>query len=254
MKQVEFEFPLPYFIINKNFTIHSYSREAARLFQLQEDFLQIVDEESRDKVKAWVIPEKIQTERNLEVLLKPLNQLDPFVADLYVNWTNDLYAQVVVVPKDEQVSKVAKSLAKLRTRLNDTNFELLEEKEKLEKAVQQNNKLSAPFIELTSTTAVVPLFGDLTWEKLDAVQENLLVAAQRKEKDRLLFDFTAVGNIKKDGIHVLISLMTALFYMGTEVTVTGITPVQVKELYETNLPSRLQFIHSLESAIQTYCT
>lgn len=52
----------------------------------------------------------------------------------------------------------------LRSRLNATDFELLEEKEKLEEDISHGNRLSAPFIRLTSDTALVPLKGALLIE------------------------------------------------------------------------------------------
>ncbi|WP_431804341.1 hypothetical protein [Halobacillus andaensis] len=56
----------------------------------------------------------------------------------------------------------------------------VEEKEKLEEAIEQNNRLSAPFIELTKDTALVPLFGDLTSDKMQAVEDYLLKASQKR--------------------------------------------------------------------------
>ncbi|KHE73099.1 STAS domain-containing protein [Halobacillus sp. BBL2006] len=253
MKLVERAFPLPYYVINKNFHIQSFSREAKDLHGPKENLLDIFDQDSLSKVKDWVVPE-IQ-KASIEIHLKPTGTEDRLItADLYVSWENDLYAQVILMLKDNNLNKVTRTLDQLRSRLNDTNFELLEEKEKLEEAIEQNNRLSAPFIELTTDTAFVPLFGDLTHEKMYAVEDYLLYSSQKDEIDRILFDFTAVGNLQKEGVQVFINIMTSLFYMGPEIVLIGIQPEQAKRLSEMNLPSEVIFINSLQQAIMKYCS
>jgi rsbT co-antagonist protein RsbR len=253
MKLVDRAFPIPYYVINKNFNIQSLSQEAEDLHGPKENLLDIFDQDSLSKVKDWVVPE-IQ-KASIEIHLKPKGAEDrPITADLYVSWENDLYAQVILMLKDNNLNKVTKTLDQLRSRLNDTNFELLEEKEKLEEAIDQNNRLSAPFIELTADTALVPLFGDLTQEKMYAVEDYLLYSSQKDEIDRILFDFTAVGNLQREGVQVFINIMTSLFYMGPEIVLIGIQPDQAKRLSEMNLPSEVIFINSLQQAIMKYCS
>ncbi|MCP3028231.1 STAS domain-containing protein [Halobacillus sp. A5] len=253
MKQADRAFPLPYYKINKNFTVQTYSEEAFKLWGNQENLLHIIDEESIEKVKKWISPDIHKS--SVEAHLKPVNGgNDPLTADVYTTWNNDLYAEVILMMKDDKLNRVTKTLNQLRSRLNDTNFELLEEKEKLEEAIDQNNKLSAPFIELTLNTALIPLFGDITSDKFHTVEEGLLHASQKEDIDRLLFDFTAVGEIHREGIHVLTDMMTSLFYMGTEIIVIGVKPQQAKQLHELNLPLNVQFIHSLQQAVAKYCT
>ncbi|WP_173915717.1 STAS domain-containing protein [Halobacillus sp. Marseille-Q1614] len=252
MKQADRSFPLPFYVINKNFYVQSYSKQAKDLWGEPDSLLEIIDEESKNKIKKWVAPELHQTA--LEVHLKPFNaEPDPITADMYVTWNNDLYAQVIFLIKDEKLRKVTKTLNNLRSRLNDTNFELLEEKEKLEEVIDQNNRLSAPFIELTQDTALIPLFGDLSEEKMRAVENNLLVSSQKEDMDRLLFDFTAVGEMDREGVHVLTNMMTSLFYMGLDIIIIGVKPVQAKHLHEMEIPSQVNFMNSLQQAIDKYC-
>jgi len=252
MKQVERVFPLPYYRINKNFYIYAYSKEACDLHGMKEHLLDIFDEASLSKVKETVKPE-IQ-KASLEVHLKPLDKQDSIkTADMYVSWENDLYAEVLLHVKDERLSKVTQTLTQLRSRLNDTNFELLEEKEKLEEAIEQSNRLSAPFIVLSLDTAMIPLFGDITKEKMHAVEDSLLKSSQREGIDRLLFDFTAVGEFNRDGIHVLTDMMKSLFYMGAEIIMIGIQPHQAKLLNDFKLPLEINYMHSLQQAVAKYC-
>ncbi|MGP4077957.1 STAS domain-containing protein [Halobacillus sp. K22] len=253
MKQVDRTFPLPYYRINKNFIIYAYSKEAGDLHGVKEYLLDIFDDSSHAKIKDSVKPE-IQ-KASLEVHLKPVNEQDTIkTADMYVSWENDLYAEVLLHVKDEELSKVNQTLTQLRGRLNETNFELLEEKEKLDEAIEQSNRLSAPFIVLSPDTATIPLFGDITTEKMYAVEESLLKSSQREGIDRLLFDFTAVGEFNREGIRVLSDMMKSLFYMGLDISIIGIQPHQAKELNELKLPPEINYMHSLQQAVAKYCS
>ncbi|ELK47007.1 STAS domain-containing protein [Halobacillus sp. ACCC02827] len=252
MKQVERTFPLPYFIINKNYFVQSYSKEAEQAFGRQENLLELLDEASVPKVKNWVTPEVQKL--SLEVHLKPEDgQGNPQTCDMHVKWENDMYAEVLILTKDEQLSKVTKTLDQLRSRLNDTNFELLEEKEKLEDAIENSNQLSAPFIRLTADTALVPLFGDITAEKMYSVETSILKAAQKSDIDRVLFDFTAVGEMELEGAGLLKNIMISLLYMGAEVMIIGMQPVQAQSFQMQHFPSSIKYMNSLQQAVQKYC-
>lgn len=252
MKRVNRTFPLPYFTINKNFIIQDYSEEAEKIFGGVENLLHVFDEDSVPKVKKWVVPEVQKL--TLETHLKPFGlEKNPITCNLHVNWQNDLYAEVLIILKDDQLIKVTKTMDQLRSRLNDTNFALLEEKEKLEEAIQHGNRLSAPFICLTHDTALVPLFGQITVEKMYAVESQLLQSSHDEEVDRILFDFTAVGEIDQEGTQVLKDIMTSLFYMGVRVVIVGLQPKQVKNFHVLQFPSQIKFMNSLQQAIKEYC-
>ncbi|WP_431804343.1 hypothetical protein [Halobacillus andaensis] len=70
----------------------------------------------------------------------------------------------------------------------------------------------------------------------------------------MLFDFTAVGEINRESIYMLVNLITSQFYMGIEIITSGVRPKQAKMLHELNLPLQVSFIHSLQQAIAKYCT
>ncbi|MBA2175716.1 STAS domain-containing protein [Halobacillus locisalis] len=251
MKLVDRSYPLPFFTINKNHSIYSYSKEAKELFGEPKNLLEILDEDSVEKMKEWVTPDIHKA--SLEVHVKSQQEgVDLLTVDLHVKWDNDLYGEVLLIVKDEKLTKVTRTLDQLRSRLNDTNFELLEEKEKLEEAVEQNNQLSAPFIVLNDQAALIPLFGDITEEKMYSVESQLLQQSQESEVDQLLFDFTAVGEMQRSGVHVLLNVITSLVYMGSEISFIGVQPAQAKQLKEINLPNEIQFLSSLQMALNKY--
>lgn len=252
MKRVDHSFPLPVFTINKNFILQSYSKEAEDSFVITQNFLDLFDEGSLSKLKKWINPEVKKV--TLEVQLKPFgNARNPVTCDLHVKWSNDLHAEVLLILKDDQMERVTTMMNQLRARLNDTNFQLLEEKEKLEEALELNNRLSAPFITLTEETALIPLFGDLSLDKMDVVEEPLLQRVNQGGIERVLLDFTAVGDIPKDGAQALKSLTASLFYMGAAVVITGVRPEQVPKLQHIRFPIEVSYLHSLQQAIYKYC-
>ncbi|MFQ3544798.1 STAS domain-containing protein [Halobacillus rhizosphaerae] len=250
MKQVDYPFPLPYYTVNRNFTIQTYSKEAFELAGVQQNLLDIIDPESHNKLRDWVSADGHLARSPLEINLVPLKDSEQLqTADVYLGWDNDLYAQVMILVKDKKLAKVTHSLQQLRTRLEDTNFELMEKKEELEKVIEQNNHLSAPFIKLTNRRALVPLFGNLTQEKMNAVSNHLLSTAQKESAEVILFDFTAVGEVNKESIEILIRLMTSLFYMGGRIVALGVKPEHAKLLHREDFPARLQFMNSVEQAL-----
>ncbi|MFD1020458.1 STAS domain-containing protein [Thalassobacillus hwangdonensis] len=252
MERVEHFFAIPYLGINKYFQIQYFSSEVEQLTVLKDNFLDMLDDESREKVQKWLTPSMKKVK--VEVNVKPLQaDADPIVADIHARWHNDLQADIMVIKRDEKLIRVTDSLNQLQYRLNDTNFELLEEKEKLEQAIIENNRLSAPFITLTNETALVPIFGEISVEKLHAIESHLLFEVQENDVDRLLFDFTAVGEMEKEGFLVLQNLIQSLFYMGCEVAFVGIQPKQAQHMHHMKMKFDITYLTSLHQALQKYC-
>lgn len=250
MRQVHDQLPIPFVTIDRKFYILEYTPEANELLDLNPSFLESVDKDSHDKVIKWVNPDagKVNIEINME------KGSEVFLIDLYVHWKNDLQAEVIMMPKYEENNHVSGMLEKLQKRLNDTNFELLEEKDKLEAAVDQNNRLSAPYIGLTTDTALIPLFGDLDERKLFAIKEQVLQEVHHYNHDRVLFDFTGVGAFNSEALHLLRDIFTSLLYMGKEVVIIGVKPDQARKLNEMSIQMNLQYMHSLQKAIEKFCS
>ncbi|WP_028783621.1 STAS domain-containing protein [Thalassobacillus devorans] len=252
MKLVENIFSVPYLIINRQYEVLYFSKEVEEITDLSSNFLELVDEGSISKVQEEVSPAKNKNKVEINIY-QGERKLDPLLIDLYIHWKNDLQAELLLIPKDQRISDITVSLGELRSRLSNTNFELLEEKEKLQEAIDENNRLSAPFIELSSTTALVPLFGDLNDEKMYTISDNLLEAAQQADKETILVDLTAVGDIHHDGIVVFQNIVQSLSYMGIEIVVIGVNPDHAQKINQLQLKLGLRFISSLHKAIQKYC-
>ncbi|PBB06258.1 hypothetical protein CKW00_04305 [Salimicrobium humidisoli] len=246
MKRVEAIFPLPYFEIDAAWNIVAYSQEAEELFGLPDNLTKIVDEGTYDKAREWVDFHHRKTVIEMNVIKE---NSDVILADVYITWTDEEKAELLLIPKDSQVDKVAASLKTLQSELLKTKTELIEEKERAEQVIEQNNKLSAPFISLNKETALVPLFGDVSYEKMMSVEQNLLSAVRESEADELLFDFTAVGDIEKEGFNYLASVIKALSHMGLDLFVIGLRPGHVPNIFKWSLPEDVRFMQSLEQVI-----
>ncbi|WP_204854986.1 STAS domain-containing protein [Salimicrobium jeotgali] len=248
MKRVEATFPLPYYEIDAAWNIIAYSQEAEGLFGLPDNLTKIVDEGTYDKAREWVNFHRRKTVIEMNVIKE---NSDVILADVYITWTDEEKAELLLIPKDSQVDKVAASLKTLQSELLKTKTELIEEKERAEQVIEQNNKLSAPFISLNKETALVPLFGDLSYDKIMSVEHNLLEAVRESEAEELLFDFTAVGNIEREGFNYLASVLKALSHIGVELFVIGLKPGHVPNIFKWSLPEGVRFRQSLEQVISS---
>ncbi|KGP72561.1 STAS domain-containing protein [Pontibacillus yanchengensis] len=251
MQQVHDQMPLPLLQINTKFDTLQYTPEASEVFDITENFLNMVDEGSKSKVEKWIHPSQGKSMLEINVYGK---SSDVVLTEVYVRWLNDLHAEVILHPKEKQNEHITTMLDKLQNRLNDTNFALLEEKEKVEDTLKENHRLSAPFIQLTEGIAFVPLFGDLSEEKLFTIKEQVLAEAHNYQTDRILFDFTAVGELDAEGFCVLNDVFKTLDFMGKEIVLIGVKPNHSMKINEFKVQLNIQFLHSLQTAIYRYCS
>ncbi len=141
----------------------------------------------------------------------------------------------------------------LQNRLSSTDFELFEKKEELEKAFMEIDKLSGPFITLSAEVALIPMFGDITPRKINAIKENTLKSAYKHDLDTMLFDFTGAGSITREGLQQMESLFTALSYMGgIEAVIVGVKPEHAKQMNALNADEEFSFLSTLQEAMKKH--
>ncbi|MEK4027113.1 STAS domain-containing protein [Pseudobacillus sp. FSL P4-0506] len=216
-------FPLPYFQINKEGVILAYSDAAANLFHInQGNILALVDKASEEKVKTFIF--KRENPQKIEANFKTkINSIQLF--DIHLSWDEQSNGHMVLLVKDQLNKHLEDRLLSLQKRLSSTNFELFEKKEELERTLIRLRELSGPFIALSSGLAFIPLFGDITKEKLEAITGKALQSAYEGDYSHIVVDFTAVGQIEKEGVDKLLELFTMLRYMsGAEIEVVGMKP------------------------------
>jgi rsbT co-antagonist protein RsbR len=239
--------PLPYFLISSDWKILDYSQAASRIFLIGDDFSSLVDEENRQKVCEYIQPRlpEMQFELNMKTKQDPLT-----VFEISVRWEADR-AHIICTEKTNEVNQLASQLMKLRTRLSETDFELLEKKEELEDAINRIHKLSGPFIPLYEEAGLVPLFGDLQADKLQVIEANILSKIDEGEYEQVFFDFHGVGKITVDGKEKLGQLFESIQLMGTKTVIVGLSPSQVQGFGSKGM-LQAAAMGSLQQAISIY--
>lgn len=244
--------PIPYFQINREYEILNRSKLAQEQFPNVEGFLELVDGDSLEKAERTL--QTYSRETKFELVMKTFHS--PFTLfEVRLSWDMDDTCEIICIEKSSENEKLSLQIDRLRARLQNTDFELLDKKNELEAALHQINELSGPFISLTNDTALIPLFGDLTEDKMTLISKKILDNAHNKDQERLYFDFTGVAEITKEGFKELQQVFKTLWYMGQiEAIIIGITPQQAVMLNNLDAEYHLKFVSTLKDAIKELYT
>ncbi|SEJ79830.1 rsbT co-antagonist protein RsbR [Bhargavaea ginsengi] len=249
MEQLTLPLPLPYLKVNRDGRIVAYSALAEDHFDLSSGHIRtLVDEESINKLdrissEAGLSPVKM--ELNMKTNENPLG-----LFDVHLQWDSENQAGMIFLPKDSSNEELIQKLADIQNRLSSSDFELLEKKEELENVLKRMDRLSGPFIPLSDTLCLIPLFGDITADKINTISESCLQSVFSGSYEMVLFDLTAVGEVHADGIGTFIQLVKTLKFMtGNVIKLIGIKPNLAKELNRHDLDQWVQFNHSLKEEL-----
>lgn len=241
--------PVPYIKIDREGAIRSCSEQAHLYFNMETSNINnLIDEGSLQKF--WGIGSQKNVPIKLEInMMTKRNKIQLF--DTYLYWGTDGEGQLVLLPKDETIADLKEKLLSLQVRLSETNFDLLEQKEELENTLAQLNKLSGPVIKLTNEIALVPLFGKLTEEKVKGFGSQILDAVYQGEFRTLIFDFTAVSDLKAEGMAELHKLFQMLSYMNDgAIKIAGLHPSHAQRMNEFPKSRLFEFVSSLQLILQ----
>lgn len=241
------EWPLPLLKINRDFTILDRSSEAKNVLIPAASFLDLLDADSREKAKKLLPDGHSGKEIELNFLT---GDVDLFAADVYVKWNTEDEALLIVVPHAGSHDRIAEQFAGLRRRLSETNYDLLQEKMKVDELVERVRELSAPLIRLDESRVLLPLFGDLTVEQMAAVQEKVLNDTYLSGATKIILDFTAVDLIDSSGLQEFNSLLQSLSLMGTSVVLTGLHPEHARRLNELDAQLGTEYASSLRDVLR----
>ncbi|TCN22690.1 STAS domain-containing protein [Mesobacillus foraminis] len=245
MSDIKF-LPQPYFMLNRNFEILAASDKSYEVFETAPNFLDLVDWESRRKAAHFLALKEGTKESELIMKTKE----SPYALfDVSINW-NSGDGHILCIEKDHRLAELENIVEKHRLRLAETNLELLEKKEQVEQNLYEIKSLSCPFIKLTKTTALVPLFGDLDDGMIRQNEERILNKTQDGHYDYLLFDFNGVRNLTEAGVAAFVSIINELQLMGISPSIIGIKPNHA--FYLNGHPSKLNvpFLSSLSTALK----
>ena len=242
-KEFQFEgLPLPAFKLTRELKVISSSQEARKLFGQVKVFSELIDEGSLKKVGKLLQPEKASVKSELNIVSASGERI---LADLFGKWDNDGSLMVVLVPKEDNIAHISQQLRSLQDRLRETDYDLFQEKELTMQLLQRVRMLSAPSIRLNSNQMLIPLFGDLTAMKVEAVGDDLIKNIHESNVETVIVDFTAVDQIEEEGLRLWSGLMQSLTVMGMECIITGVKPAHAKRLHGLESNFVMRFASSL---------
>lgn len=240
------DMPLPAFRLTEKLSVVSCSEEARRLFGEVSSFLDIVDEASVKKVKLILASESSSEKFELNLIAQPGKLI---LADVFAKWDSQFSLSVILVPKDGQLAGIAKQLGQLRARLQETDYDLFLEKERTADLLQQVQELSAPCIQLDNSRLLIPLFGELSREKVEAASSRLLENIYQLNAEMVILDFTAMTKITGQGLISLEALLQTFCLMGTESIICGVKPLHAKKLHHLQSRLSMKFVSSLQEVM-----
>lgn len=243
------EWPLPTFKLTSKLKIVECSEEAKKLVGVCSSFLEILDEGSREKAGTFLLSDgpMVPLELNFISVTKEL-----FLGDVYRKWDSDLCLNLILVPKGNRLLEITSQLLSLRTRLQETNYDLLLEKERTEELLQQVRQLSAPCIHLGKKHVLVPLFGDLDPRKIEVIRFHILNQIYETGAETVILDLTAMEQLEQEGADYLKSLMQTFNVMGIRGIVTGIKPQHAQQLHHLQTGHDLHFASSLQTVLASH--
>lgn len=238
--------PQPYFLIDREYKILGFSEVTSEMFSLGDNFLDLVDWESKGKAKTLL--GNLNSRSEGELIMK--TKESPYALfDLSVKW-NGNQGNIICIEKDHRLIELESIVEKHRKRLADTNLELLEKKELVEKTLFEMKSLSCPFIKLTKNTALVPLFGNLDDELIRQNEQKILEKSQEGDYQEILFDFNGVGNLTIEGVEAFIALVKELQIMGLQPCIIGIKPNHAFYLNNSKTIPDVPFLNTLSKAFE----
>ena len=238
--------PLPYFLIDRDYNILDFSRVSSETFYIGKNFLDLIDGESQRKTRT--ILGNLESRATGELIMK--TKESPYALfDISVNW-NENQGHIICIEKDHRLIELEGIVEKHRKRLADTNLELLEKKELVEKTLYEIKNLSCPFIKLTNNMALVPLFGNLDDELISQNEQRVLERSQNGDFQEVLFDFNGVGNLTIEGVEAFVALVKELQLMGLQPCIIGIKPNHAFYLNNSKTIPDVPFLNTLSKAFK----
>ncbi|WP_026561143.1 hypothetical protein [Bacillus sp. J37] len=122
------DIPVPVFILDAELNILDRSSISITLFSIRKNFLDIVDDESKNKVHYFLSTKEKQ--RFVANIMTAENELELF--EIYVTQNREDYFYVVCIPLKENLKKVSHQVHLLREKLMVTDKDRMEQHQRKE--------------------------------------------------------------------------------------------------------------------------
>ncbi|WP_050615675.1 STAS domain-containing protein [Bacillus testis] len=243
------QMPVAYTKLSKDGHIIDFSLAAERQFYFPNHHIaDILDEGSFAKFKALTSE---QDERPFEVNIHTREKTIALF-DAYPSYDPE-YIRICFIPKDDKMKVMEENFRAIRKRLQETDLDLFHKKEELEEVLNKLDQLSGPFISLSSSFAFVPIFGDITSQKMKEITKAVSIRLFEGEYEAIAFDFTATGTIDEDGLALINQLLQVIKVMGedTVINLIGLKAEHVKNLHAFQLNAEVNYYSSFNKFLNT---
>ncbi|WP_079479238.1 STAS domain-containing protein [Halobacillus salinus] len=144
----------------------------------------------------------------------------------YLTFLNEYVEAQSPIPDLEKVREWRKALV---AAIDTITMRVVEEKsnelnEQIEHQQQTINELSSPLIQLSEGRALLPLVGDISSERAQAILENTLRGCTDKSIDHLFIDLSGVYLVDTLVAQQIFELLKGLELIGVTSTLSGIRP------------------------------
>lgn len=106
----------------------------------------------------------------------------------------------------------------------------------LDKAHHEIQQLSAPLIPIVDGIAVLPIIGNLNFNRVETIRNIVLHQSQSLTLNHLVIDLLGSVTFDNTVAEFLLSIVKALNLMGISVILTGIKPELAIKIMESNIP------------------
>ncbi|BFJ00651.1 hypothetical protein MMB68_07505 [Priestia sp. Y58] len=260
--------PVPYFLVDTEFNILEWSQQSGHLFKPSANFLDLVDVFSQEKARKFLslrqkdsrelsvdephdeqtlVQSRGQAIQKVELVMQT-NDSPYSLFECLIQWDGDV-GHLVCIRQDERIQELTSLVQDHRKRLADTDFELLEQKERLEKSLQKIKQLSASFIKLSSKVGLIPLFGDLDTALVAENTSILQNFAHEGNYTTLLFDFGGLDILTTEGIQAFAGFMQSFYLMGITCYIIGMKPHHTAALKNRTFGEQIIYMNNLSEII-----
>ncbi|OZT13947.1 hypothetical protein CHN50_05110 [Priestia aryabhattai] len=260
--------PVPYFTVDRNLKILNRSKLAMTTFASVDNFLEVVDTFSKEKAKKYLrteyiakddnekkenrkrttlLEEKEYTAQKVELVLQ--TEQSPYALfECFIQWDEGV-GHLVCLHQDERIKELTKMVQAHQKRLAHTDFELLQQKERLEASLKRIKQLSASFIKLSEKVALIPLFGDLDEQLVAENSKVLQDATYDGHYSIMLFDFSGINELKPEGIHAFSSFTRSFDIMGVTCYIIGMKPSHTEMLKGNSFGNQIIYMNNLSDLV-----
>ncbi|MFD2706618.1 STAS domain-containing protein [Salibacterium lacus] len=124
----------------------------------------------------------------------------------------------------------------------------------LESQQQLVENLSVPFIPVSASMCVLPLIGKLDLERMNIIEEKVLMQISDQGIKILLIDLSGIAHIEGDVAERLIRVIDGIHIMGSQAVITGMRPEAARKMIELgiNFEGKVETKGSLQQALSDY--